>query len=73
MYQLSLVCRWRGKMQHILHSNYFHIIIVILVVLDAFIVLFELLLDVGAFSKHGQYIVYTVRLSLKVLYLVHVA
>jgi len=38
-------------MQVALHSHYFHLAIVILVVLDALIVLFELLLDVGAFSK----------------------
>ena len=48
---MFLLFRWRGRMQHILHGHYFHIIIVILVVIDAFIVLFELLLDVGAFSK----------------------
>lgn len=51
MHSLLVSSRWRGRMQHMLHSNYFHIVIVILVVLDAFIVLFELLLDVGAFSK----------------------
>ena len=39
-------------MQVVLHGHYFHLIIVSLVVLDAIIVLFELLLDVGAFSKH---------------------
>jgi len=39
-------------MQVALHGHYFHLIIVILVVLDALIVLFELLLDVGAFSKY---------------------
>ena len=38
-------------MQVVLHSHWFHIFIVLLVVLDAFIVLFELLLDVGAFSE----------------------
>ena len=39
-------------MQVIVHGHYFHLIIVLLVVLDAMIVLFELLLDVGAFSKY---------------------
>ena len=39
-------------MQVALHSHYFHIAIIVFVVLDAFIVLFELLLDVGAFGKH---------------------
>lgn len=43
-------CRWRGRMQVALHSHWFHIFIIFLVVLDALIVLFELLLDVGAFS-----------------------
>lgn len=38
-------------MQVVLHSTYFHIFIIILVVLDALIVLCELLLDVGAFGK----------------------
>ena len=38
-------------MQEVLHDHYLHIFIVILVALDAFIVIFELLLDVGAFSK----------------------
>ena len=41
-------------MQHALHNHWFHVVIVILVVLDAFIVMFELLLDVGAFSKSNQ-------------------
>ena len=45
---------WRGRMQHALHNHWFHIVIVILVVLDAFIVMFELLLDVGAFSKSNH-------------------
>ena len=39
-------------MQVALHGHYFHLIIVLLVVLDAMIVLFELLLDVGAFGKY---------------------
>ena len=43
--------RWRGRMQVALHSAWIHIIIVLLVVADALIVIFELLLDVGAFSK----------------------
>ena len=43
-------------MQVALHSHYFHIAIVSLVVLDALIVLFELLLDVGAFSKKSVHI-----------------
>lgn len=38
-------------MQVVLHSTYFHVFIIILVVLDALIVLCELLLDVGAFGK----------------------
>ncbi|XP_065912732.1 voltage-gated hydrogen channel 1-like [Dysidea avara] len=42
---------WRGRMQVALHGHYFHLIIVLLVVLDAMIVLFELLLDVGAFDN----------------------
>ena len=41
-------------MQVALHSHYFHLIIVSFVVLDALIVLFELLLDVGAFSKSSH-------------------
>ena len=43
--------RWRGRMQVVLHSTYFHIFIIILVVTDAVVVLCELLLDLGAFSK----------------------
>lgn len=43
--------RWRGRMQHALHDPRFHILIVVLVCLDALIVIFELLIDVGAFSK----------------------
>ena len=38
-------------MQDALHNTWFHILIVLLVVADALIVLFELLLDVGAFGK----------------------
>lgn len=38
-------------MQVLLHSQAFHITIVILVVLDIIIVLFELLLDVNAFGE----------------------
>ncbi len=38
-------------MQVVLHSPTFHIFIVSLVILDIFIVLFELLLDVNAFGK----------------------
>ena len=38
-------------MQAALHNTWFHVVIVLLVVADAFIVLFELLLDVGAFGK----------------------
>ena len=38
-------------MQVELHSHWFHLVIVIFVVLDALIVLFELLLDVGAFGE----------------------
>lgn len=39
-------------MQVTLHSHMFHFFIIILVVLDALIVLFELLLDLGAFSMY---------------------
>lgn len=42
-------------MQVVLHSVHFHVFIVILVVLDALIVLFELLLDVGALGKWINY------------------
>ena len=38
-------------MQVVLHSTYFHLFIIVLVVSDALIVLFELLLDVGAFGE----------------------
>ena len=38
-------------MQVALHSPWIHIIIVALVVADALIVVFELLLDVGAFGE----------------------
>ena len=38
-------------MQVALHSNWIHFVIVVLVVADALIVIFELLLDVGAFGK----------------------
>ena len=38
-------------MQQALHNHFFHIFIVVLVCLDAAIVLFELLLDVGALGK----------------------
>lgn len=38
-------------MQVTLHSHAFHYFIIFLVVLDAFIVLFELLLDLGAFGE----------------------
>lgn len=44
---------WRGRMQVELHSHWFHLVIVIFVVLDALIVLFELLLDVGAFGNRN--------------------
>lgn len=37
----------------VLHSNKFHLIIIFLIVLDIFIVLFELLLDVGALGECG--------------------
>ena len=42
---------WRGRMQVVIHSLPFQAIILSLVVLDALIVLFELLLDVGAFGN----------------------
>lgn len=38
-------------MQVVLHSNTFHLIIIFLIILDIVIVLFELLLDVGALGK----------------------
>lgn len=38
-------------MQHALHNHWFHLVIVILVCLDALIVIFELLIDVGAFGQ----------------------
>ena len=38
-------------MQIWLHSIWFHLFIVVLVLLDAFTVLFELFLDVGAFGE----------------------
>lgn len=47
-----LACSWRGRMQSALHNHWFHVVIVCLVALDALIVLFELLLDVGAFGEH---------------------
>ena len=53
------VCRWRGRMQVTLHSHVFHYFIIALVALDAFIVLFELLLDLGAFGMHSV-ILYTI-------------
>ena len=43
-------------MQAVLLSHYFHFATVTLVVLDALIVLFELLLDLGAFSKSAMFI-----------------
>ena len=39
-------------MQVSLHSHWIHAVIIALVVADAVIVIFELLLDVGAFGKH---------------------
>ena len=39
-------------MQSVLHNHWLHIGIVCLVALDAFIVIFELLLDVGAFGMY---------------------
>ncbi len=38
-------------MQVVLHSNYFHLIVILLIILDVVVVLFELLLDVGALGK----------------------
>lgn len=38
-------------MQVALHSNTFHFFIIALIILDILIVLFELFLDVGAFSE----------------------
>jgi len=39
-------------MQGVLHNHWVHLVIVILVVLDAGIVIFELLLDIGAFREY---------------------
>ena len=38
-------------MQVVLHSSWFHIFVIILVLLDSVFVLIELLLEVGAFSE----------------------
>jgi len=48
---LLISCRWRGRLQAVLHNHWLHVVIVFLVALDALIVIFELLLDIGAFSK----------------------
>ncbi len=48
-------CRWRGRMQLVLHHTWLHLVIVFLVALDALIVIFELLLDIGAFSKETHF------------------
>ena len=45
------IFRWRGRMQVTVHSLPFQFFILSLVGLDALIVLFELLLDVGAFGE----------------------
>ena len=42
---------WRGRMQVALHSTWFHLFVVILVLFDSLFVLIELLLEVGAFSE----------------------
>jgi hypothetical protein len=42
---------WRGRLQVILHSIWFHAVILTLVLVDAVIVLVELLLEVGAFQN----------------------
>ena len=55
MYAFSLSLRCRGRMQVVLHSIPFHIFIIILVIVDALIVLFELLLDVGALGEWNNY------------------
>ncbi len=47
----SVHYRWRGRMQLVLHNTWVHLIIVFLVALDALIVIFELLLDIGAFGR----------------------
>ena len=44
-------CSWRGRMQVALHSTWFHLFVVILVLFDSLFVLIELLLEVGAFSE----------------------
>lgn len=52
LHTISLTIRsWRGRMQATVHSLPFQVFILSLVVLDALIVLFELLLDVGAFGE----------------------
>ena len=43
-------------MQIAVHSHAFHYTIIVLVIMDALIVLFEFLLDVGAFGKHVIFI-----------------
>lgn len=47
----SPTASWRGRLQLVLHSHYFHTVIVVLVIIDVLVVLFELLLDVGAFGE----------------------
>ena len=47
-------------MQVVLHSHWFHLFVIILVLLDSLIVLFELLIDVGAFGEYLIKLVYTV-------------
>lgn len=42
---------WRGRMQVALHSTWFHLFVVILVLFDSLFVLIELLLEVGAFNN----------------------
>ena len=38
-------------MKAVLENHWFHLLIILLVLVDALIVIFELLLDLGAFSK----------------------
>ncbi len=53
-YNAPFTYRWRGRMQSVLHNHWLHLVIIILVALDAFIVIFELLLDIGAFGEYNR-------------------
>ncbi len=41
-------------MQSVLHNHWLHLVIVILVAVDAVIVILELLLDIGAFGEYNH-------------------